>query len=59
MQFWDSPLSKHNLCNGEACDVGNTNPSLDSIKRRDTSLYRATLLIKVIDEPRKSKVASL
>ena len=59
MQFWDSPLSKHNLCKGEACNVGNMNPSLDSIKRRDKRLDRATMLIKVIDEPRKSKVASI
>ena len=54
MQFWDSPLSK-----GEACNVGNLNPSLDSTKRRDKRLDRATILIKVMDEPRKSKVASL
>ena len=59
MQFWDSPLFKHTLCKVEACNVGNMNPSLDSIKRRDTRLDRATMLIKVRDEPRKSKVASL
>ena len=59
MQFWDSPLSKHNLCKGEACNIGNMNPSLDSVKSRDKRIDRATMLIKVINELRKSKGSSL